>query len=61
MWKQTFEHQYLVRNPGMEEGAALWWMRPKENFRDPHEKNSAAISVSAAGASDVTESDFDFR
>ena len=35
----TFEHQYLVRNPGMEEGAALWWMRPKENFRDPHEKN----------------------
>ena len=35
----TFEHQYLVRNSGMEEGAALWWMRPKENFRDPHEKN----------------------
>lgn len=26
----TFEHQYLVRNPGMEEGAALWWMRRKK-------------------------------
>ena len=35
----TFEHQYLVRNSGMEEGAALWWMRPKKSFTDEHDKN----------------------
>ena len=28
----TFEHQYLVKSPGMEDGAVLWWMRPKEKF-----------------------------
>mgnify|MGYP000744985950 CR=1 FL=1 len=26
-------------NPGMEEGAALWWMRPKKSFTDEHDKN----------------------
>lgn len=30
----TFEHQYLVKCPGMSQDAELWWMRPKENFRD---------------------------
>lgn len=29
----TFEHQYLVKSPGMEE-AVLWWMRPKGGFRE---------------------------
>ena len=33
----TFEHQYLVKSPGMEDGAVLWWMRPKSSFRsDPN-------------------------
>ena len=35
----TFEHQYLVRSPEMEDGAALWWMRPKKSFRDDHDEN----------------------
>ena len=35
----TFEHQYLVKSPGMEEGAVLWWMRPKKSFTDEHDKN----------------------
>ena len=35
----TFEHQYLVKSPGMEDGAVLWWMRPKKSFTDEHDKN----------------------
>ena len=35
----TFEQQYLVKSPGMEEGAVLWWMRPKSSFRDDHNEN----------------------
>lgn len=35
----TFEHQYLVRSPRMEEGAVLWWMRPKGSFKDDHDEN----------------------
>ena len=34
----TFEHQYLVKSPGMEDGAVLWWMRPKKSFTDEHDK-----------------------
>lgn len=30
----TFEHQYLVKSPEMEEDAVLWWMRPKKSFQD---------------------------
>ena len=30
----TFEHQYLVKGPNMDETAALWWMRPKHDFRE---------------------------
>lgn len=30
----TFEHQYLVKSPGMEEDAVLWWMKPKKSFQD---------------------------
>ena len=37
--ESTFEHQYLVKCPGMENGAVLWWMRPKENFEDNHDEN----------------------
>ena len=35
----TFEHQYLVKSPEMEEDAVLWWMRPKGSFDEPAEKN----------------------
>lgn len=28
----TFEHQYLVVNPSMENAAPLWWMRAKSSF-----------------------------
>ena len=35
----TFEHQYLVKSPGMKDGAVLWWMRPKKSFRDDHDEN----------------------
>lgn len=33
----TFEHQYLVKNPGADDGNALWWMRSKSSFEeDPY-------------------------
>ena len=35
----TFEHQYLVKSPEMEEDAVLWWMRAKGSFDEPAEKN----------------------
>lgn len=35
----TFEHQYLVKSPGMEDGALLWWMRPKANFEEKYDKD----------------------
>ena len=38
----TFEHQYLVRAPGMEDGAVLWWMRPKADFEEKHDKDLPA-------------------
>ena len=38
----TFEHQYLVRAPGMEEGSVLWWMRPKADFEEKHDKDLPA-------------------
>lgn len=28
----TFEHQYLVTNPSMEDSTPLWWMRAKSSF-----------------------------
>ena len=34
----TFEHQYLVKTPEMEDTAALWWMRPKHSFREEADK-----------------------
>lgn len=38
----TFEHQYLVRALGMEEGSVLWWMRPKADFEEKHDKDLPA-------------------
>ena len=38
----TFEHQYLIKTPGMEEEAALWWMRPKNSFQESPDKNLPA-------------------
>ena len=38
----TFEHQYLVKSPGMEENAVLWWMRPKHDFREKPMENLPA-------------------
>ncbi|MBU5481087.1 sulfate/molybdate ABC transporter ATP-binding protein [Blautia sp. MSJ-19] len=38
----TFEHQYLVTNSNVKDGAALWWMRPKNSFRDDHDENLPA-------------------
>lgn len=35
----TFEHQYLVKNPGFEADAVLWWMRPKGSFEEDARKN----------------------
>lgn len=35
----TFEHQYLIKTPGTEDEAVLWWMRPRESFGDHREKN----------------------
>ena len=35
----TFEHQYLLKRSGMEEGAVLWWMRPKISFGDTPQEN----------------------
>ncbi|MDO4306565.1 MAG: ATP-binding cassette domain-containing protein [Eubacteriales bacterium] len=35
----TFEHQYLVRNSGTEDGTALWWMRPKSSFQEDSGEN----------------------
>ena len=29
----TFEHQYLIKSPGTED-SVLWWMRPKNSFRE---------------------------
>lgn len=37
----TFEHQYLVKSPGMED-AVLWWMRPKKGFQENPEKDLPA-------------------
>ena len=36
----TFEHQYLVKSPEMEEDAVLWWMRPKESFDEDVQKRT---------------------
>lgn len=34
----TFEHQYLVKNPGADDGNELWWMRSKGSFEeDPYD------------------------
>ena len=30
----TFEHQYMIRRKGEEAAAGLWWMRPKNSFRE---------------------------
>lgn len=30
----TFEHQYMIRNPRMEEAQCVWWMRPKSSFSE---------------------------
>lgn len=35
----TFEHQYLVKCPSTDSSSVLWWMRPKESFRDDHDEN----------------------
>lgn len=33
----TFEHQYLIKNPGTDDGNVLWWMRSKSSFEeDPY-------------------------
>lgn len=34
----TFEHQYLIKSPGMED-SVLWWMRPRNGFHEDPEKN----------------------
>ena len=30
----TFEHQYMIRKKDEEAAAGLWWMRPKNSFRE---------------------------
>lgn len=32
--ESTFEHQYLIKNSGSDEGTSLWWMRSKNSFED---------------------------
>lgn len=41
----TFEHQYLVKSPGMEDGAVLWWMRPKKVLRTSMIRTCRNISI----------------
>ncbi|HJB14760.1 MAG TPA: ATP-binding cassette domain-containing protein [Candidatus Blautia excrementipullorum] len=38
----TFEHQYLIKSPGMED-AVLWWMRPKNSFREDGKEDLPAF------------------
>lgn len=35
----TFEHQYLIKVPGMDQDAVLWWMRPKNSFSENPKEN----------------------
>lgn len=36
--ENTFEHQYLVQTPGMDKDTVLWWMRPRNSFRETEER-----------------------
>ena len=41
----TFEHQYLIKSPGMED-SVLWWMRPRETvFTKIRKKTFLPISI----------------
>ena len=37
--ENTFEHQYLVQTPGMDKDTVLWWMRPRNSFRETEERH----------------------
>ena len=41
----TFEHQYLVKSPEMEEDAVLWWMRPKAVLTSRQKKICPGICI----------------
>lgn len=36
--ENTFEHQFVIKNPGMEESGNLWWMYPKNSFTEDFTK-----------------------
>lgn len=40
--ESTFEHQYLVKNSGAEDGESLWWMRPKSSFEEDYREGLPA-------------------